>query len=628
MMTDDFNRDGISPASEESVRESRNTSETEEHCNLPVPLAGLQTKGTEATFDPIQEFMQQVREALPFGYAVDEEEQVIFNDDNPSGVCGLFRPVLRLRDPHSGSKWALQLEFLDPDGKLRTRVFEETDVFGKGQYLQELRGHGFYIGPLSTEVTRLLRYWLRRSPPAKGWRVERTGWLTNPGEPEVYVHLDGRIGADRDHAGQEIVLVGARRDEVNGTLEQWSVDIAATAVGNPLMIFVIAASLAGPFMKPADLQTIVFNLYGRSSSGKSLLLQIAQSCWGNPAGVRCWSETSARMTELRALGNDGLLACDGFPVNPSSKDLVALAALEQDSHFTEVDGRHRSLVLMSGEISTQSIFRRRRKTPSEALQTRVLDISVDGGAYGAFDDLRGQKGPDALVALLQKGIAANHGHAGPAMIRLLIENHDHCTHNLSRWMANFVREELKARGLDGSNMVFVQHLRRFALVSVVGEMAIKWGLLPWPSGTAHQAVRDVVSVWQAASAQGEFGEALHRLMAFLRKREGDLPWAGITPFPEDHPAGYQDADYYYVRPELFRDEVADDPDELEALDRAGILANGGEQRSHQYKMGATQWHKRPRVYRISKDRLARGSPTKTCDKNARREDFYHRGPLS
>ena len=47
MMTDDFNRDGISPASEESVRESRNTSETEEHCNLPVPLAGLQTKGTE-----------------------------------------------------------------------------------------------------------------------------------------------------------------------------------------------------------------------------------------------------------------------------------------------------------------------------------------------------------------------------------------------------------------------------------------------------------------------------------------------------------------------------------------------------------------------------------------------------
>ena len=32
----------------------------------------------------------------------------------------------------------------------------------------------------------------------------------------------------------------------------------------------------------ADLQTIVFNLYGRSSSGKSLLLQVAQSCWGNP----------------------------------------------------------------------------------------------------------------------------------------------------------------------------------------------------------------------------------------------------------------------------------------------------------------------------------------------------------
>ena len=223
---------------------------------------------------------------------MDEEEQVIVNAAIPDGLCGLFRPVLRVRDPHSGSGWALKLEFLDPDGRIRTQTYEETDTFGTGRYVQELRGYGFYIGPAPTEVTRLLRSWTRQSPPAKGWRVARTGWSTFPDEEEVYVHSDGSVDSDRNHLGQKIILRGARPVEVNGTLEQWSAVVASMAVGNPLMIFVIAASLAAPFMKPADLQTIVFNLYGRSSSGKSLLLQVAQSCWGDPARLRRWSETS------------------------------------------------------------------------------------------------------------------------------------------------------------------------------------------------------------------------------------------------------------------------------------------------------------------------------------------------
>lgn len=606
-MTEDFDRDGISPANKESVRGNRIASGLKEHCNLPVPLAGLQTNGAEDAPDRLQEFVQQIRDTLPFGYTVDEEEQVIVNAAIPDGVCGLFRPVLRVRDPHSGSGWALKLEFLDPDGRLRTQVFEETDIFGKGQYLQELRGHGFYIGPALTEVTRLLRSWTRQSPPAKGWRIARTGWLLIPEEEEIYVHPDGSVESGRNHVSQKIVLSGARPVEVNGTLEQWFADVASMAIGNPLMIFVIAASLAAPFMKLADLQTIVFNLYGRSSSGKSLLLEIAQSCWGNPARLRRWSETFARMRELRALSNDGLMACDGLPINPSSKDLTALTDLEEDSHFADADARRRNLVLMSGEISTQTIFHRRRKALSEAIQTRLLDIPVDEGVYGGFDDLHGYQSPDALVSTLRTGLAANYGHAGRAVTRLLIDNHDVCKHKLPRWIASFVREELKARGQDVSNQDLVQHLRRFALVSVVGEMAIQWRLLPWPSGTAHNSVRDVVSVWQGTSTQGEFGKSLHRLTAFLKRREGELPWEGDMPFPEDHPVGFQDAGYYYVRPELFRKEITDDPDELDALDRAGILVNGGEQRSHQYKTGAKQWHKRPRVYRIAKNALPAAS---------------------
>lgn len=602
-MTEQFNKYGISPDNEESGLENIGAQGSAEHYNRPVPLAGLQTNKADDALDPLQKFVQQIRETLPLGYAVDEEEQVIVNAAIPDGLCGLFRPVLRVRDPHSGSGWALKLEFLDPDGRIRTQTYEETDTFGTGRYVQELRGYGFYIGPAPTEVTRLLRSWTRQSPPAKGWRVARTGWSTFPDEEEVYVHSDGSVDSDRNHLGQKIILRGARPVEVNGTLEQWSAVVASMAVGNPLMIFVIAASLAAPFMKPADLQTIVFNLYGRSSSGKSLLLQVAQSCWGDPARLRRWSETSAGMRELRGLSNDGLMACDGLPVNPSSKDLTALTDLEEDSHFADAHARHRNLVLMSGEISSETIFRRRRKNPSEAFQTRFLDIPVDQGAYGGFNDLRGYQSPDALINTLRMGLAANYGHAGRAVTRLLIDNHDLCKHSLPRWMASFVRQELKARGQDVSNPVFVQHLRRFALVSVVGEMAIKWGLLPWPRGTADQAVRDVSSMWQATSTLGEFGKSLYRLTAFLKKREDQLPWEGDMPFPEDHPVGFQDAGYYYVKPELFREEIADDPDELNALDRAGIIVNGGEQRSHQYKTGAKQWHKRPRVYRIAKNAL-------------------------
>ena len=145
-MTKYFDQDDRSPANDKSVRKTGGTQGSAEYYNLPVPLVGSQAIEEETAPDPYEHFLNRIRETLPIGYFLDIERKVIVSVIDKAVVCGLICPVLHVRDPQSGSDWAICIQFLDHDGALQTETFEDNDVFGKGRYLQELRRHGLYVG--------------------------------------------------------------------------------------------------------------------------------------------------------------------------------------------------------------------------------------------------------------------------------------------------------------------------------------------------------------------------------------------------------------------------------------------------------------------------------------------------
>lgn len=605
-MTKHFDQDESSPANDKSGRETGGTQGSAEHYKLPVPLVGSQAIEEEAAPDPYERFLNRIQDTLPGDYVVDIERKVIVSPAANAVVCGLICPVLHVRDPQSGSDWAICIQFLDHDGALQTETFEDNDVFGKGRYLQELRRHGLYVGFFPKLLTRLIHEWIWQSPIPKGWRVDRTGWLTLPGEEQIYIQPDGSVSSGRDGTHQQLVLRNARRVEVNGTLRQWSEEVAAYAVGNRILMFVIAAALAGPFLKSADLQTAAFNLFGRSSSGKTLLMQAATSCWGHPASARKWSDAVPRLPTLRRLHNDGSMSFDGFPVSPTAKDLRTFASIEEDSHYADADTHHRNVFLITAEATTATMFQRHRKLCSEAFEARVCNIPVDRELHGAFGELHGHDEPDGLIAALHSAMASHHGHAGPSLVQWMLLNPRTAEDRFSYHVERFMRRELRSRGegmLDGMGF---QRLRRLAVVAAAGETAIVAGVLPWPRNSCARAVHEIASFWHAAATETEFGQPLHRLRDFLARH--DLPWRGGDPIPEEQPVGFQDDEHFYIKSEIFREEITADRGHLDALDQAGVVNRGTEKDLFQYRTGATEWRGRPRVYRISKDRLAACSP--------------------
>lgn len=605
-MTEHFDENGISPENEESGQGNSGAQGSGEPYNLPVPLAGSQATEEETAPDPYERFLKRIQDTLPGDYAVDIEQKVIVSITAKAIVCGLICPVLHVRNPQSGKDWAICIQFLDHDETLQTETFDDTDIFGKGQYLHELRRHGLYLGFSPRSVTRLIHEWIWQSPPTKGWRVDRTGWLTIPGEEQIYVQPDGSISSGHVVAHQEIVLRDASQAEMNGTLQQWSGKVAAYAAGNRMLMFAIAAALAGPFLKAADLQTAAFNLFGRSSSGKTLLMQAAASCWGHPASVRRWSDAVARLPALRRLYNDGSMAIDGFPVSPTVKDLRTFASIEEDSHYADADTRHRNVFLITAEASTATVFQRNRKLCSEAFKARVCDIPADRERYGALGELHGHEEPDGLIAALHSAMASHHGHAGPALVRWMLHNPRTAQDRFSYHLERFMRRELRSRGEAMLDHIPFQQLRRLALVAAAGETAIVAGVLPWPRNSCARAVHEIASSWHAAATETEFGQPLRWLRDFLARH--NLPWRGHEPIPEDQPVGFQDDEHFYIKSEIFREEITADRGHLDALDQAGVVNRGTEKDLFQYRTGATEWRGRPRVYRISKDRLAAHSP--------------------
>jgi hypothetical protein len=577
----------------------------------------------------IMRFDEALKRTLPDGYKFDDEQRIIYDvsagETFPTAICG---PIRVASQPRRVDKtgWSFAVEFADLEGVLHQAWLKRTDVVcGKAPFFTELIDQGFkvYSGPMA--IASLLNAW----PADPSWRVDSAGWFTPPSGTPHFISADGSVYPKQDTDRQIIYSNPKIGQQVSGNLNDWQKGVAHPALGNPVMIFAIAAALAGPLLRIAHLDTVGFNFYGTSGIGKSLLLRLAASCGGDPDAVVPWSATRTGLHRLSPHSQDGLLALDGFPSDPDTTLTKALRAFGEDTGAGRVvcardpDGAHRwrRVLLSTSEAPLANIFKHRshygKTNLPAAFGARIIDIPAGMGAEAIFEDLHGFADASCFARHLNGKLAQFHGTLTPRFLDALLDKLPSISDELTNTVpsrAHEIRQTLDDR-IGFPPAALPQIAERFALIEFAGELAIRMDLLPWPKGTCTQAVEKLVRRVAQGNMRRSFGASkAHGFMNEYVSKHA----CQIVEIPQGRPAamdpntvGFKDDQHIYLMGDHLRSDLQDrdemlDLDELMALiEEDDTLKPGGEARSRQFKMPATKVETRPRVYRLDREKLGR-----------------------
>lgn len=274
------------------------------------------------------------------------------------------------------------------------------------------------------------------------------------------------------------------------------------------MMFGLCVAFAGPLLEPAGEESGGFHARGASSSGKTTMLKVAASVWGNPSQYcRLWRATTNGLEGLAALHNDGLLILDELgQVNPREAGEAAyMLANGRGKARAARDGTARqsttwrSLFLSAGEESLFALMEQAGRRPTPGQELRLADFDADAGAgMGALESLNEHANSAELAAALKDAAGRFYGSVGAEWLRWLVEERP----NLAMFIRDGVRQFVEERAKTDTTGQIERVARRFGLVAVAGELATHAGLTGWREGEAEQAVGKCFEAWRESFGRG------------------------------------------------------------------------------------------------------------------------------
>jgi putative DNA primase/helicase len=496
------------------------------------------------------------------------------------------------------------LRFKTTIGKWREWAMPMELLRGAGDELRgELLSMGVEIDPQAGRS--LLGQYLQTKPPTRRVRCAlQVGWCG-----DSFVLPDSVIGAA---ASSVIFQSGERGHEEytqGGTLAGWQAEIAARAIGNPLLTLVLSASFVGPMLGRCNGESGGVHLVGNSSTGKTTAIEAACSAWGGVNYRRSWRATANGMEGAASLFNDGLLALDEISeCDPKEIGAIVYAlgngrGKQRASRTGNARGvtRWRCFVLSSGERTIGTAMAEGGFRAKAGQSVRLLDIPAER-SFGAWDNLHGLPNGAAFSDAIRRAAVTHHGHAGRVFLeKLTRDKRDFC---------DYLEAFKTTPGLsadDGEGQI-KRAAGRFALLAMAGELAIEYGVTPWPEGAAIEAAAIGLQAWLSTRGRGneERRQVLEQVTAFI-ERHGDSRFSdakAINDVMRVNRAGWwRDADggrVYLFNAEGMREAVKgfDFKRALDVLQESGALPGTGERAKGQRIDGRLV-----RLYPIQADKL-------------------------
>lgn len=217
--------------------------------------------------------------------------------------------------------------------------------------------------------------------------------------------------------------------EPGGSLESWKA--AATIYGKPggeSWQFALCYGAAGVLLPMTALSGAVLSLYSRDSGrGKSTVGEGALSWWGNPDGLKSQSKDTNNALFSKASRHKNLpVLVDEITDKPNweLEDLVYFMSQGREKERLTSDAAPRPIrpgwalpVILTSNNSVKAKLQARRGD-AQGLFARVMEIPMDLPFADAMTTA------DSMV--LRTGFKRNFGHAGPLLVRYVMENRDLC----------------------------------------------------------------------------------------------------------------------------------------------------------------------------------------------------------
>ena len=424
---------------------------------------------------------------------------------------GNFGRLLRFQTTNGKwVQWAMPCELLAGDGNaLRA----------------ELLSMGVELEPQAR--TLFLQYLNTPAPKRRVYCALSTGWMNNS-----FVLPDGVIGPN---PGGVIFQSGERNPEqyaTAGTLDGWQREIAALAIGNPLLIFSLSTAFVGPLLDKCHAESAGVHLVGDSSTGKSTALVMARSVWGGKAFQRSWRATANGLESVATLHNDALLPLDEISECDPREISAAVYMLANGTGKTRasrtgsarITASWRTFVLSTGERSLATSMKEGGYTAKAGQSIRFLDIPA-ARASGVFDELHGFQSGAQLSDALKSSAKRHHGHP----IRAFLQRLTSSTENIADvWEKIKTADVFTPSGADGQ---VTRAAGRFALIAMAGELATEYGVTGWPEGAALNAAVLAFDLWQSqrhGGAGNHEARAVRDAVAGFIDRHGDSRFSGVT----------------------------------------------------------------------------------------------------
>lgn len=566
----------------------------------PVPSLTFRIGAADST--PGDVWIARVIEDLPEGFCFDERRDLIIDGETDWAICGPLRVAARLSDV-TGTAWHLVLEFRDPEGNIQEVIHSAGTLAASAKEIAcSLANGGLVLCGTAAALGRFIR---AARPQAIGTVLMQPGHARLRDGTPVYADRTGAVLRHPTAAGQLIRTVGlSDKTGKAGSLQSWQNEVAALAMGNPILIVALAAAFAGPLLSFAKAAPIGLNFYGATSSGKSTALRVMASVYDDPTTLQTWNATRTAIELMAREANDSLMILDEFPSRPERWHVETLMTLGNGVGRSRSDLSLslkravgiRTVLASAAEKSVRQFLREAGISPPDGMAVRMIDIPVRRWTHGLFEDLHGHSDARMFSMALCDAAARNHGLAGTAFISSLLLHDAFLRKKLGPSITSSYNSLVGQLQLAEVPAEVGRVLHAFALINIAAILAIHVGILPWQKEAVREAIVDVARVW-LADWNGEVSQRSRLIAERIHADHNSFIEFGAPGGSPETDTGWRTPDWYHVLPAAFdRYAGAQPQNAARDLEADGILRRGTEANCLLSRITVPGLRARKRVY--------------------------------
>ncbi|WP_130537866.1 DUF927 domain-containing protein [Thiomicrorhabdus indica] len=385
------------------------------------------------------------------------------------------------------------IEFHNRDGEMVGELISHVDYSSPTRCKEFLLSNGFPSASIHDKgrLDQIMQL-INENAIARVLVVRRPGWHGG-----VYLSSSNEvIGTLSNQLGPMLAPdldCQLPRESKNGSGNEWKAHVSSFMQSSSRLMLAVCSGLSGVLIRYSNVQTGGFHFYGDSSIGKSTMLLVAASVYGNRDFVRDWNMTETGAEELAEGASDSLLVLDELKLLHSSPVKAVEIASQIIYNLSEGRGKCRSkayqsfnrkwhLVMISaGELSLNNHAKQSGLNQMAGEQVRVIDIPADAGEeLGIFETIPyGYTSSAMAIDGIKELINKHNGHAKNRFRKRFVEllqdhGEDFIKKRIARSQKKFLDRVLEGVEVNGQQKRIAD---RFALAYVAGVMAIKFRIL-------------------------------------------------------------------------------------------------------------------------------------------------------